>query len=206
MKSDIIELTNHSDRMDRALGALEQITSHDNLSEEDKQQLRLLSKEMISLVTSVTGELEGEFWLEKEGAEYQLHFSTLTQMTTEKRRQLLDASSSGKNAGRTGILGKIVEVFECYIEGFRSEGVPSYYTQGLILSEQSPNDNDVRTQSDAITWSLNQYKKVLTDSYTKGDPNWDELEKSILSKMADEVSVSIRSGIVEVIITKRITS
>ena len=34
----------------------------------------------------------------------------------------------------------------------------------------------------------------------------DELEKSILSKMADEVSVSIRSGIVEVIITKRITS
>lgn len=50
-------------------------------------------------------------------------------------------------------------------------------------------------------WSLNQYK-----SSTAADPEkkeeWDELEKSVLAKVADEIEIGISGGFVEMIVYK----
>ena len=48
-------------------------------------------------------------------------------------------------------------------------------------------------------WSLNQYKETVKTEVKK---EWDELEKSIVSKLADEVQIGIKNGQVEMIIIK----
>ena len=50
-------------------------------------------------------------------------------------------------------------------------------------------------------WSFCDYKKSLAGS--SPDENWDELEKSIVANLADEVKVGIRDNTVELIIDKK---
>ena len=204
MTSDRIRLSNQAPDVGAALGAAEQMANSCGLSPKNGLYLRLLSEEMVALVRSITGEVAGDFWIENEGGEFRLEFATQTMMTPQKREELLKTSTTGKNAGRTGILGKIKDVVERYIESYREEGIPEYYTQGLVLTAQGQEEGQIGhgTNSDAITWSLSKYKDTLTSSGASGE-SWDELERSVISKVADEVSVSIRSGLVEVTIYKK---
>ena len=48
------------------------------------------------------------------------------------------------------------------------------------------------------TWTLNRYKDSVRDS----EESWDELEKSIIANLADDVAVSVKGNKVEILITK----
>lgn len=51
-------------------------------------------------------------------------------------------------------------------------------------------------------WSLSSYSQKVKDDPKTGAEKRDELEKSIIAKLSDEVRVGIRSGQSEVIIEK----
>ncbi len=56
----------------------------------------------------------------------------------------------------------------------------------------------------ACVWSMQQYKTQMEAilDLPEAREAWDELEKSIVAKLADEVSVFIRGGGVELVIDK----
>ena len=79
------------------------------------------------------------------------------------------------------------------------------YTSPLLLP-----DAFEYTSSPSLDWewSMARYENALSTQMEQGDQKvreaWDELEKSVVSHVADEVKVSIRSGTVEMIIYKKL--
>ena len=57
-------------------------------------------------------------------------------------------------------------------------------------------------------WSMRRYEAALYPQVEKNDPAaqeaWDELEKSVVKNVADDVKVYIRNGVVELVILKKL--
>ena len=56
-------------------------------------------------------------------------------------------------------------------------------------------------------WSMTRYEEALSGRIQQNVPGaqeeWDELEKSVVKHVADDVRVSIRNGTVELMIVKK---
>ena len=57
-------------------------------------------------------------------------------------------------------------------------------------------------------WSMKRYESILSSRIVQDAPGaqeaWDELEKSVVKNVADDVKVYIRSGTVELVILKKL--
>lgn len=191
MKSDVIVITSRGEGMEDALRQAEKTAAFAELSPKSAMHLRLLTEEMLGMVRSITGKVSCEYWIESKGQAFELHLHTSTQMNDEKRRQLLAASSTGKNEAARGIMGKIRTFFDPLDE------VPVFFSA-------SPDG----TYTDMYGWSLRSYEKELeferAEHREGAEEAWDELEMSIVSAVADDVKVSIRGRDVDMVIYKTV--
>ena len=192
MKTDVIVVSNKGDKLDAALAQVEKVAGYKNLSHKSALHLRLLAEEMLGMMNSVAGNVEGEFWIEDENDVYQLHLQVETDMDSEKRKQLISASTSGQNEANRGIMGKIRAFFE------PEDNFPVYFDSSLF-----PEDGMYETTS----WSMSLYREQL-ELYLRQDRKgaqeaWDELEKSVVAHVADDVKVAIRGRTVEMTIVKK---
>ena len=200
MKTDKISVSSQGARMGAALEQADKVAAYKGLSMKDALHLRLLTEEMMGLMRSITGEREGIFWIEDEDGEYRLHLQVRTLLNSEEREQLLAVSSSGRNESAKGLMGRIRDFFD-----WGSDEDLATYTSPLLLP-----DAFEYTSSPSLDWewSMARYENALSTQIEQGDQNvreaWDGLEKSVVSHVADEVKVSIRSGTVEMIIYKKL--
>ena len=214
MKSDIIHVTNSGEGMTAALEQTSASAAFRGLSGKNALHLRLLAEEMLGMFRQITGNAGADFWLDSEGDRFELHLSAYPILTEEMRRELLSVSSSGQNAAAVGVMGKLRDIFERAFASARP-GNPSdysrYYLQGLLIPTDPDTVNpmtlalDASLNAAAVSWSLNQYKAAVEQEKAEDDEareEWDELEKSIVANIADEVSISIRSGNVEMTVYK----
>lgn len=194
MKTDIITISNDGTNMEDALAQVEKVSAYKGLSPKDTMHLRLLAEETMALMRAVTGNVNGEFWMEDEEQLYTLHLKVRTLMDQKKREQLLSTSTSGKNEAERGFMGKIRSFFE------PSSSVPMF---SAGLGGGSPQ------MYQSYVWSMEDYKDQLRQ-YNEENQNeakeaWDELEKSVVGHLADDVKVFIRGRIVEMTIAKRLS-
>ena len=200
MKSDVIILTSQDPAPDAALHQAEAVASYCGLDKKSALHLRLLTEELMGLLHALTGELEAEFWIENRGMDFQLHMTTRTLMNLEKREKLLSASSSGKNAAAKGVLGKLRDVFACSLDA-RQGLQPWYHEAGMVDPVSYAGSAAI------IDWSMRKYRRSVEEKLTEQDPEaqeaWDELEKSIINRLADEISIGIRGDRVEMVVYKR---
>ena len=200
MKTDVITVSSRGKQMEKALEQADKVAAYKGLSAKDALHLRLLTEEMMGLMRSITGEKEGTFWIEDQDGEYQLHLKVRAMLTSEEREQLLAVSSSGRNESAKGLMGRIRDFFD-----WGSDEDLATYTSPLLLP-----DAFEYTSSPSLDWewSMARYENALSTQMEQGDQKvreaWDELEKSVVSHVADEVKVSIRSGTVEMIIYKKL--
>ena len=207
MKSDVITVSSYGEGMEEALRQTEDVALYKKLDKKSALHLRLLGEEMMGMLRSLTGETEALFWIEdnKQGV-FELHLETTTVMDTEKRRELLKVSTSGKNSAAQGIMGKIRDVFETMLEP-EDRSLPDYYADGLIYSDVGMADDPMRLamMTATMSWSLEQYRESVEaeeNGPVKAD-EWDELEKSIVANLADEVRIFIKGNSVEMVIYKK---
>ena len=199
MKTDIIVVSSSGNQMKKALEQTEKVAIYKELSPKSTLQLRLLAEEMMGMMRSITGETEGKFWIEDEKNYYQLHLQVETRMNSEKRDQLLSAASSGKNESARGLMGWLRDFFE---RGAEDELVaPS----PLLLS----NMKDISTTPTLDwSWSMTGYQNELSNLVEQNNEEacrmWDELEKSVVTHVADDIKVSIRGRTTEMIILKKL--
>lgn len=198
MRSDTIRVRSSGSGMAEALSAAERVAAYKGLSRKDALHLRLLTEELMGMLSGLTGETEAEFFIEDEDKTFRIHLVTETAMDAEKRKKLLSSSSSGKNAAVTGVMSKIRDLFHQAFEPLE-EGTPAYYSAGWIGYEIDPAAADFAFQDH--TWSFNRYKESLNEEKNKEE--WDELEKSIVANLADEISIGINKNRVEMIIFKK---
>ena len=214
MKSDIVKVTNNGEGMAEAMEQAAASALFRGLNHKEAIRLRLLSEEMLGMVRQITGKTEADFWVESAGKRFELHLTAHPVITGEMRKELLSVASSGKNAAAVGVMGKLRDIFERAFDAadLRSPAnASSYYMQGLMVSA-SPDGADPMSfalnsaiRADAACWSLRQYRATVEQEKLENgeaQEEWDELEKSIVANLADEVSIAIRNGAVEMVIYK----
>ena len=193
MKTDVITISSEGNNMDAALAQIDKIGAYKGLSSKDTMTLRLLTEEVLAMMRAIAGDVNGEFWIEDQDGIYELHLLVKTLVDEKIRSQLLAASSSGKNEATRGFMGKVRSFFE------PSYGVPMF-SAGVA--------GGTPQMYESYTWSMEDYRDQLRQrrelDQRSGQEEWDELERSVVAKLADDVKVSIRGRNVEMIIVKNL--
>ena len=200
MKSDVIHVTNEGEGFDRALLQAEATARFADLDHRSTLHLRLLTEEMMGMMRALTGEREADFWIESEDGTVCLHLCVTTPMNAEMRRKLLAASTSGENSAVKGVMGKIRDLFEQFIEP-ENGSLPVDLVTGMDYA-YSGGDFGSLSVAAAGLWSMNRYMAAVKEGRTPAE-DWDELEKSVVSKLADDVKIGISGQDVEMVISKK---
>ena len=190
MKSDVIAVSSRNDQTERILQQTERVADYCGLSGKSALHLRLLAEEMMSMMRAIDGDTAGEFWIEAEAGQFALHLQVKTNMDAEAREKLLSASSSGKNEADRGFMGKLRAFFEPV------DGLPLYFDM-----------NPDGIYSDAA-WTMRSYQLALEQRLAQNlhgaHEAWDELEKSVIAHVADDIKISIRGRDVEMTVLKQL--
>ena len=185
--------------METALQQADKVAKYKELSPKSAIHLRLLTEEMMGMMRSITGETEGEFWIEDQDGEYQLHLRVRTRLTSVEREQLLSSSSSGRNESAKGLMGKIRDFFD-----WGSDEDVAAFSSPLLLPDMYEHSSSPALDWE---WTMIRYETALSGRIEQHDQAakqaWDELEKSVVSHVADDIRVSIRNGVVEMVILKK---
>ena len=166
----------------------------------EAMHIRLLAEETIGMVKAMTGDFEAYFWLEKEAEEYRVKLNVRADISRAKKEELLSLSTTGENVAVKGFMGRIREMIEDGLRDFDATikkqsqygGNNGYTYVGMGTIDESSNGAP-------LLWSLNDYKDSLNDEVEE----WDELERSIVANLAKEVTVGIRSNVVDMTIIAR---
>lgn len=174
MKSDVIAIDNKGSGFDEAVEATKKLAEFNKLDEKDSLHLQLFTEEMLSMIRIVTGEVKASFWVENTDKTFDLNLTTETIMDKEKKHLLISSSSSKKNEAAGSFLGMLRDAFE---EAMLADSDKVLY--------QLPND----VASDVV----GQYIE---------DEEWDRYEASVLKRLADDVKIDIRGGLVHMTVRK----
>ena len=198
-----IKISNTGENMNAALDLTEKTAKSMGLSSRDTLRLRLLAEEMMSMVRAITGSFTAEYWLEHEGTSCKLVLSAKSELDYGKRSEFLSVSTTGKNTAKVGLMEKIRGVFEAGLYGMEQSfaaqaeyGVGMYGTGFMGLADA------VMTEA-IYSWSMQKYRNEVESKRTEYPDVWDELEKSIIANLADEVSVGVTKSGVELIVQKK---
>lgn len=202
MKTDVIHVDSEGNGFKKALSQADIVAAYKNLSHKDALHIRLLTEEMMGMLRSIIGGKEADFWIDDEEEEgtFRLHLSTDTQMNMEKRDKLLAVSTSGENSAVKGVMGKIKDLFVRSYEPLDDSGT-RYYSAGWMYDDAAVSGGaaDIALQM----WSFNKYRETVSPG-DGGSPEWDELERSVVANLADEVKIFIRKHQVEMVVYKNI--
>jgi hypothetical protein len=106
-------------------------------------------------------------------------------------------ASSGKNESAKGIAGKIRELFRQSLQEASDDDAEylSRMTDAWVGSGMAG-------AVDSNYWSLQMYRQQVSAKKTEQKEEWDELEKSIIAKLADEVRVWLKADSTEIVAEK----
>ena len=189
MQSNIIKITGESESIEKILCETQKTAKYAELNAKQSMRTRLIAEELIGLLKELSGNFDGDFWIEQEN----LSFTFFTQlelnenMDKQTKKKFIDISSEKRNASAVGIMGKIHDVVENLLypeNAVYSTSFIAYQLETAVLMDDS--------------WTLSRYK----DSQKENTDQWDELEKSIIANLADEVIVSVKGNKVEIAIIK----
>ena len=190
-------LIKDSNAIGRADSAIEEL----GLSKKDSFHLNLLFEETLGMLKEMTGEYSAVIWFEKYKDQCCIRLTAKTDMDMNKKKNLLDMSSDGTNSLVKGFMGKIRDVIENGVLGYNNVmklqqeyggGYVQYGTMGMYSSTEGMADT-------GIMWSLCEYRSSLSEEMENASVKeaWDELEKSIVAKLAKDVVVGIKGDRVD---------
>lgn len=199
MKSAIITVTSEGQGIREALAMTERIGGEAGLDRKSALHLRLLSEEMFGMLRGIAGGVEASYWLETEGKNFEIKMQADVRMTIEMREQFLAASKSGKNEAARGFMGKIRVMIGSFLLSAK-EALP----YAMINSAAAMPMGGYAGESSAA-WSMSLYKaEVQKRAAESGEAEeaWDELEKSIVANIADDVKVGVKGNNVTLTVCK----
>ena len=192
MKSNIYKIKKGDTDLSPLLAETEKVSKYNKLTEKETLYLRLLAEELVSMLPFIVENYSGEFWIENEDKSYELRAKFLvSDMKLSMRERLIGVSKTQKNSFAVGITGKIREAFDYMTTENDNPMISPAGKYGLAT-------NIDFTQ----LWSLKHYKDGLKEDANEKE-KWDELERSILVKIADDVLVGVKGKNVDIIIKKK---
>ena len=197
--TDKLWISNSVRRNGDADEILSEFAEKNGIAGKDYSHLCLLTEETLGMANQMLRVYNGELWLEETPAGYEI---------------ILEADVHGKDgnedvpsASPAGFMAKIAEMMNC---SFMFENIaempedlagmlPDYMSYGIR--------ENMDTHAWAGRWSLSAYRHNLRKQQGENretDPALDELEKSIVAYLADEVTIGIHGHRIRLVISKAI--
>ena len=207
MKTDVITIHSDLSGREEALEAAERFAAYNGITGKDAMHLRLLTEETVSMINGILDNFTGEIWLEskktKNGLLCLICLSANKQANRAQEEHILSVSTSGRNESSKGIAGKIREVIRHSLQASSTED--EAFLQSIsdaCMSIGMCSGTSTLPMPGVDYWSLQFYRQKIAEQKVEKAEEWDELEKSIISNLADEVKVWLRSDSTEVVIEK----
>ena len=193
MKSNVCKIEKGTKDLEAIFQESEKVAVYNGLTDKQAMELRLLCEEIDGMLPNIIEDFEGTLWIEFEDGVCKVNVSIeMPTFEVSKKEELIDIAKNKKNAAAVGILGKIRSLVEDF---FLDENA-------LRLCAMSSGSFQVSGGlCDTSCWSLSQYKQAVQNDNDK--EAWDELEKSVLSSVADDVTVGVKGKKVDIVIVKK---
>ena len=205
MVSDKFTVNNDAQRMAAARYVTESFAEQAGLDGRNALRLELLVEETLGMVKTMLDSFYGQIWFTADGRDVEIHFEATADMNADKKEELLSVSSTGKNVAAKGFMAKLGEMISGALHS-AGRSIDAYGQEtmkyGVVHAPEL-----MAAYPDMMTiWTLQTYRVDLDQARTDGDfaeEAWDELEKSIVAKLADDVAVGVRGDRIDLVIRKR---
>ena len=197
MKSNICKIENGTKDLAAILKESERVAEYNGLTHKQSLQLRLLCEEVDGMLPNIIEDFAGELWIDFEDGLCKVNVSIkIPEFNSAKKEDLIGISKDKKNAAAVGVVGKIRNAIENF---FLDENSMSVYDSSAASFHLSTGYSEGVDYS--YLWSLEQYRKLLKPE--EQTEEWDELEKSVIASVADDVIVGIKGKQADIIIVKK---
>ena len=195
MRSNVCKIENGIKDLDAILRESEKVAQYNGLNHKQTLQLRLLCEDIDGMLPKIIGDFDGCFWIDYEDGVCKVNMSIqFANFTSSKKKELLSLAKNKKNASVKGIAAKIGAAIEEF-----------------FLDEENINAMCMLSEYDGVTagssmespyyWSLEKYRATANRAQQAGD--WDELEKSVIASIADDIIVGVRGLQADITIIKK---
>lgn len=203
MQTKKIEIDQKNTRVEQVMEVTEQFAQYLELGKKQRFYLNILVEESLGMIGMIAESFKGEFWIEGEkGENSEIHLQFRTYLDAEKRKELLKVAKQ-ENEKNVGFMNRLRGVIEsCLYAALEDEeeetqtvSRPSaaYVPRGVVLPTAI---------SSGCVWSMEEYRKDVEKAEKADKESWDELEKSIVANIADDIRVSMKGATVEMVIKK----
>lgn len=200
MKTSKITVNSNGYGMENALDEVEGFSHFMGFDERSARRARLLAEETMSMVRAIVEDFSAEFWMEsKPDCNCELHLHAETPMNYDKKQELISTSTQQRNEASVGIMGKIKDFIEDSIYNMQDGASAAAVDSNMMCM------GGVGMAADAFIWTLAKYREDVEKQASEDDEMdaaLDELEKSIVANIADDVKVSVEGNHINMIIRK----
>ena len=197
MKSNVCKIENVTRDLPAILRESEKVAEYNGFTHKQSLQLRLLCEEIAGMLPNMVDEFDGKFFIEYSDGECKINVSVkIPEFNTEKKSELIGFSKNKNNAAAVGIVGKIRSSIENFFLSEDNRAVFDHSFGAYYLSTGYGDGADY-----SYMWSLEQYKGSVRKE-EKGEA-WDELEKSVIASVADDVIVGVRGKRADITVIKK---
>jgi hypothetical protein len=195
MQSNVCKIEKGIKDLAAILKESEKVAVYNELNHKQTLQLRLLCEEIDGMLPKIIDDFDGDFWIDFEDGVCRVNLSIqFAKFTSKKKKELLGLAKDKKNASVKGIVAKV----RAAIEEF-------------FLDEENINAMSMMSEFDGMTvgscvessyyWSLDQYRSNVKKAQKAED--WDELEKSVIASVADDIIVGVKGLQADITIIKK---
>ena len=197
MRSNVCKIEKGTRDLAAILNESERVAEYNGLSHKQSLQLRLLCEETDGMLPNIIDDFDGELWIDFEDGVCKVNVSIqIPELNSDKKEALIGVAKNKKNSAAVGIAGKIRNAIEdFFLDEERMEvwalssgsfGLEAGYCENVDYSYH---------------WRLEEYRaSVKKEKQTEA---WDELEKSVIASVADDVLVGVKGRQANIIIVKK---
>lgn len=197
MRSNVCKIEKGSKDLAAILRESEKVAVYNELTHKQALQLRLICEEIDGMLPKIINDFDGDFWIEFEEGVCKVNASIkFAEFTAEKKNDLISIAKDKKNAAAVGIGGKIRSVVENIF--LDEENIKNYAMTSDAFRMATGYSEDINY---SYYWSLDQYRNGVKKEEKAEE--WDELEKSVIASLADDVVVGVKGKRADIIITKK---
>ena len=197
MKSNVCKIENGTRDLEAILEESQRVAAYNGLTHKQTLQLRLLCEELDGMLPNIIDDFDGDFWIEFEEGVCKVNASvTFKTFTAEKKEALIDVAKNKTNAAAVGIVGKIRSAIENVFLDEASAQLGAISSPSLHFGTGYSEGVDF-----SYIWSLEQYRATVKKE--EQAEAWDELEKSVIASVADDVIVGVKGKQANITVVKK---
>ena len=196
MKSNVCKIERGAKVLEEILKESERVAQYNGFTHKQGLHLRLLCEEIDGMLPNIIGDFEGKLWIEYNDGVCKVNVSIqIPEFNLDKKEELIAIAKNKKNAAAVGIVGKIRSAIEDFF--LNAEPVGCFDSSfGAFYETGYTGYTDC-----SYLWSLDNYRSSVEQA--KQSDAWDELEKSVIASVADDVIVGVKGNQANITVIKK---